>query len=93
MSNHTRRISLSQEKYLGENQLIAQIKNFLQKVSLSNQDTEKVLAALDTEEIQAKEQAIGEVVNLKEQLSQVEIKLQKLLDVYLDGADLFLTQK
>src|SRR3989338_5525652 len=86
----TKKRGSCQEKYLGENQLIEQIDNFLQKVSLSSQDTEKVLAALDTEENQAKKQARGEVVNLKEQLSRVEMKLQKLLDVYLDDA---LTQK
>jgi len=86
----TKKRGACQEKYLGENRLLAQIKNFLQKVSLSSQDTEKVLAALDAEEIQAKEQARGEVINLKNQLSQVEAKLQKLLDVYLDDA---LTQK
>ncbi len=40
--------------------------------------------------MQAKEQAQGEVINLKNQLSQIEMKLQKLLDVYLDDA---LTQK
>ena len=86
----TKKRGACQEKYLGENQLIEQIKNFLQKVSLPSQDTEKVLAALDTEEKQAKEQAQGEVVNLKAQLLQVEAKLQKLLDAYLDDA---LTQK
>ncbi len=86
----TKKRGVCQEKYLGENQLIAQIKSFLQKVSLSSQDTEKVLAALDTEETQAKQQAQSEVINLKEQLVQVEMKLQKLLDVYLDDA---LTQK
>jgi len=48
------------------------------------------LAALDTKENQAKEQAKSEVINLKEQLSQIEAKLQKLLDVYLEDA---LTQK
>src|SRR3989338_7002953 len=82
----TKKRGACQEKYLGENQLVEQIKNFLQKVSLSSQDTEKVLAALDMEEKRAKEQAKGEVINLKNQLSQVETKLQKLLDAYLDDA-------
>ena len=86
----TKKRGACQEKYLGENQLLEQIKNFLQKVSLSSQDTEKVLAALDTEETQAKEQAQSEVINLKTQLAQIEMKLQKLLDVYLEDA---LTQK
>ena len=86
----TKKRGVCQEKYLDERQLLKQIKNFLQKVSLSSQDTEKVLAALDMEEKQAKEQAKSQVVNLKEQLSQIETKLQKLLDIYLDDA---LTQK
>ena len=86
----TKKRGVCQEKYLGENQLTEQIKSFLQKVSLSSQDTEKVLAALDNEEMQAKEHAQSEVVNLKSQLLQVEAKLQKLLDVYLEDA---LTQK
>ncbi|TSC91555.1 MAG: recombinase [Parcubacteria group bacterium Licking1014_17] len=86
----TKKRGKCQEKYLDEKQLLTQIKNFLQKVSLSSQDTEKVLAALGTEETQAKQQAQSEAVNLKEQLAQIETKLQKLLDVYLDDA---LTQK
>ncbi|MBU2460736.1 recombinase family protein, partial [Patescibacteria group bacterium] len=46
-----------QEKhYLREEVLSEQIKSFLQKVSLSSQDTEKVLAALDSEQEQAKQQ-------------------------------------
>jgi len=86
----TKKRGACQEKYMSENMLVEQIKNFLQKVSLSSQDTEKVLAALSTEEAQAKEQAQSEAVNLKTQLSQIEAKLQKLLDVYLEDA---LTQK
>ena len=86
----TKKRGVCQEKYIDERNLLEQIKNFLQKVSLSSQDTEKVLAALDTEEIEAKEQAQSEVVNLKTHLAQVETKLQKLLDIYLDDT---LTQK
>ena len=76
-----------QEKhYLREEVLSEQIKSFLQKVSLSSQDTEKVLAALDSEQEQAKQQAQSKVESLKEQLKQVETKLAKLLDVYLADA-------
>jgi ElaB/YqjD/DUF883 family membrane-anchored ribosome-binding protein len=73
-----------QEKhYLREETLIGQIRNYLQKVSLPSQDTEKVLIELDKEEQQAKEQAKSTVQNLKEELRQIEQKLEKLLDVYL----------
>lgn len=74
-----------QEKhYLREESLIEQIKYFLQKVSLSSHDTENVLAELEKEELQAKEQAKTTVQNLKTELSEIEKKLEKLLDVYLE---------
>ena len=74
-----------QEKYfLRQEELYMQIKSFLQKVSLSSHDTEKVLAELNKEEAQAKEQVKTTVQNLKTSFSEVEKKLEKLLDVYLD---------
>ena len=83
----TKKKGLCQEKhYLREEQLTEQIKSFLQKVSLSSQDTEKILTALDSEQDKAREDAQSEVSVLKEQLASVEAKLQKLLDVYLDDA-------
>ena len=83
----TKKKGVCQEKhYLREEQLTEQVKSFLQKVSLSSQDAEKVLAALDNEQEQAKQQAQSKVESLKEQLKQVEIKLAKLLDVFLNDA-------
>src|SRR3972149_2921058 len=80
----TKKKGLCQEKYyLREEALTEQIKSFFQKVSLSSQDTEKVLAALDSEQDKARQDAQREVSLLKEQLAQVETKLQKLLDIYL----------
>ena len=74
-----------QEKYfLRQEELYEQIKPFLQKVSLSSRDTEKVLAELNKEEMQAKEQAKINVQNLKAEFSEIEKKLEKLLDVYLE---------
>ena len=83
----TKKKGLCQEKhYLREEALTEQIKSFLQKVSLSSQDTEKVLAALDSEQDKARRDARAHVGILKGQLAQVETKLQKLLDVYLADA-------
>ncbi len=83
----TKKKGLCQEKhYLREEELIEQIKTFLQKVSLSSQDTEKVLAALEQERDKAREDAQTEVSVLKEQLASVESKLAKLLDIYLVDA-------
>ncbi len=83
----TKKKGLCQEKhYLREEALAEQITSYLQKVSLSSQDTEKVLAALESERDKAREDAQSEVNVLKEQLSQIEAKLQKLLDIYLSDA-------
>ncbi|MBU0637178.1 recombinase family protein, partial [Patescibacteria group bacterium] len=83
----TKKKGLCQEKhYLREELLTEQIESFLQKVSLSSQDTKKVLVALDSEQEQAKQQAQSKVEILKEQLKQVETKLAKLLDVFLNDA-------
>ena len=73
-----------QEKhFLREEALTEQIKSVLQKVSLSSQDTEKVLAELQKDEGQAKEEAKTTAQNLKMELVDVEAKLEKLLDAYL----------
>jgi len=71
---------LCQEKhYLREESLVE-----LQKVSLSNKITKKVLTELEKEEQQAKEQAKFIVPNLKDELVKAEKQLEKLLDVYLN---------
>ncbi|MFH2013460.1 MAG: recombinase family protein [Patescibacteria group bacterium] len=81
----TKKKGLCQEKhYLREENLIEQIKKSLQKVSLSSQDTKKVLAELEKDELQAKEQAKATVQNLKVELLQIDKKLEKLMDVYLN---------
>ena len=83
----TKKKGLCQEKhYLREEALTEQIKGFLQKVSLSSQDTKKVLAALEQDEMQAKEKSKNEVVILKTQLTVIDTKLEKLLDAFLSDA-------
>ena len=71
------------EKYLREEMLTEQIRSFLQKVSLSSQDMEIVLAELKKDETTAREEAKTIVQNLKQELSEVETKLENLLDLYL----------
>ena len=81
----TKKKGLCQEKhYLREEALAEQIKSFLQKVSLSSQDTEKVLAELQKDEERAKVEAKNTVQNLKVELAEIETKLEKLLTAYLD---------
>ena len=80
----TKKKSGCQEKhYVREENLAEQITSFLQKVSLSNQDTEKILAELQNDEERAEDEAKTAVQNLKVELGAVETKLEKLLDAYL----------
>jgi len=72
------------QKYVREETLTEQMKIFLQKVSLSSQDTEKVLRELGKDEQKAKNESKEILQNLKSELSEIEIKLDKLLSAYLD---------
>ena len=74
------------EKYLREDVLETQVKSFMQKVSLSSQDTQKVLAALEQDEVQAKTEAKGEAETLKTELTTLDNQLEKLLNLYLADA-------
>ena len=81
-----KRGACTEKHYIREDVLETQIRTFLQKVSLSSQDTQKVLAALEQDEQQAKEEARGEVQQLKNKITDLDTKLEKLLDVYLSNA-------
>ena len=72
------------QKYVREEILAEQITNFLQKVSLSSQNTQKVLRELENDEQKAREEMVVYVQNLKEELKDIETKLDKLLSAYLD---------
>ncbi len=51
---------------------------------MPSQDTEKILAELIKDELKAKEQTKIVVQNLRKELSEIEVKLEKLLDAYLN---------
>ena len=72
------------QRYVREESLTEQIISFLQKVSLSSQDTQKVLKELEKDEQKAKEEMEVFVQNLKEKLKDIDSKLDKLLSAYLD---------
>ncbi|KKR54024.1 MAG: Recombinase [Parcubacteria group bacterium GW2011_GWA2_40_23] len=74
-----------EKHFLREEQLTEQVQSFLQKVSLSSQDTEKILVELEKEELQAKQESIITVQNLKQELADLESGLERLLDVFLTG--------
>lgn len=76
----------AEKHFLRQEELEQQIKSFLQKVSLTSQDTQKCLAALDGEEVQAKQQAQEEATTLRKQIADLDTRLEKLLNLYLADA-------
>jgi len=80
----TKKKGICSQKYVREETLTEQFISFLQKVSLSSQDTQKVLAELEKDELKTKEQTKNIVQNIKRELAEIETKLDKLLSAYLD---------
>ncbi len=80
----TKKREMCSQKYVREEVLAEQVKSFLQKVSLSSQDTDKVLRELDKDEQKAKSDNYAVLQNLKSEISDVGAKLDKLLSAYLD---------
>jgi hypothetical protein len=76
------------EKYLREENLVEQIKSFIQKVSLPDDWAENMFAELDKEKEQAKREGEIIVQNLKRQKAEIEQKIEKLLDLYIAGGSL-----
>ncbi len=92
----TKKKNSCSQKYVREEALMEQVKSFLQKVSLSSQDTEKVLRELDKDEQKAKSGNHAILENLKSEIADIGSKLDKLLSAYLDeivSAEEYATQK
>jgi len=73
------------QKYVREENLSEQISNILQKVSLPNSWTEKMIAELDKEKDKTERTDFSFVENLKSQIRECKNKLDKLLDLQLSG--------
>jgi len=73
------------ERYLREEQLVEQVKSFIQKVSLPDDWTENMLAEIDKEKERARRESMAFVQNLKTQVAEIEQKMDKLLDLFIEG--------
>ena len=80
----TKKREVCSQKYVREEVLTEQVKSFLQKISLSSQDTEKVLRELGKNEQKAKASSRAVLQNLKSEIADIGVKLDKLLSAYLD---------
>ncbi|MDI6801299.1 MAG: recombinase family protein [Thermodesulfovibrionales bacterium] len=73
------------EKYLREESLVEQMKLCIQKVSLPDKWVKNMLAEIDKEKTQAVEKTNSLVQNLENEKFMVEQKMDKLLDLYIEG--------
>ncbi|MBM4135337.1 MAG: recombinase family protein [Nitrospira sp.] len=73
------------EKYLREESLVEQMKLCIQKVSLPDKWAENMLAEIEKEKAQAMEKTKSLVQNLENKKFMVEQRMDKLLDLYIEG--------
>ncbi len=75
-----------QNRFLREENLTKQIKNYIQKVSLSDKWKNNFLAKVEQWEKQKNQSSILFAQNLKKELEIVKTKMNRLLDAHLAGA-------
>ena len=73
------------EKYLREENLVEQMKGIIQKVSLPDDWANNMLAEIDKEKEQAREETKVFVQNLQTQKVEIESKAENLLDLFIGG--------
>ncbi|MDO8555284.1 MAG: recombinase family protein [bacterium] len=73
------------QKYVREESLNEQISKILQKISLPDPWTKKMVAELDKEKDKTERADFSFVQNLKSQINECKDKLDKLLDAQLEG--------
>ena len=81
----TKRRGKCSQKYLRDNLFAEQIKKKLKTISLPEKWTEKMLLQIDAWEKEQKESSGKLAGNLNEKIEQVSLKLDKLVDGFLDG--------
>jgi hypothetical protein len=76
----------SQNRFLREEVLTEQVKNLCQKVSLPDEWREKFLAKLENENKESRHSSDLFAQNLRDQISAIKIRLERLTDAYLGEA-------
>ena len=81
----TKRLTNCNQKYVREEELAAQISKFIQKVSLSNEWTKKILEELERDRNASLHSSASQQQNLEAKVKEMDDKISKLIDVYLEG--------
>jgi len=81
----TKKKQTCNEKYLREENLVEQMKGIIQKVSLPDDWANNMLAEIDKEKEQAREETKVFVQNLQTKKTEIEAKTENLLDLFIGG--------
>ena len=81
----TKKRTTCNEKYIREEELVAQFKEALQKVSLSDEWADQMLLKLNEEQRAAIQSSGVLIASLEGQIDPIKEKLDRLLDSHLDG--------
>src|SRR3989344_3406564 len=79
-------ITCTENRFLREEILTEQVKNLCQKVSLPDEWREKFLAKLENENKESRHSSDLFAQNLRDQISAIKIRLERLTDAYLGEA-------
>jgi len=82
----TKRLTKCSQRYAREEGLAAQIRDILQKVSLCDDWTAKILKELEKDKLEAVQSSRPQQQNLESQIVAMDGKINKLIDVYLEGS-------
>ncbi|MFH1397562.1 MAG: recombinase family protein [Candidatus Omnitrophota bacterium] len=72
--------------YVREEGLATQIQDYVQKVSISDDWTDNILRELEKDKEQFGQSSLTHLQNLKSRISEIDNKISKLIDLYLEGS-------
>ena len=82
----TKRLTNCTQRYVREEALAAQIKKFIQKVSLCDDWTKKILRELEKDKNKDVQSSRPHQQNLQNKIDAVDNRINRLIDVYLEGS-------
>ena len=82
----TKRLTNCTQKYVREEELATQIQAILQKVSLCDDWTTKILRELEKDKAHEVQSSRPQQQNLEAQITDTDRKVSRLIDVYLEGS-------
>ena len=85
-THKSKTITCTENRFLREEVLVEQVKNLCQKVSLPDEWREKYLAKLENESMESRHTSDLFVQNLRDNISAIKEKLERLTDAYLSEA-------